>query len=136
MILSFYLELRGVGDNIHVGQIWSYDVVVPQSMTLAYVVIKEINSANSTLAGYYGTRINGTMLVYPFHGEYDPSGVTIGWIVSYRNQTDNQHATCVWTGYYEYAGGYPKHIFYMTKVIANEAYATTTTETEVFQLTT
>lgn len=110
-------------------------------VTEATLWIEQVNLENSTISGTYGmlvhngTSPSGTMSKFPFHGEFDPTGVTVGWIISFRNESVNQHALGSWSGYYSCDGGYPKNYLHMTKLITYQAYYNTTTGTEIFKLT-
>ena len=98
------------------------------------LVIGNVDLANSTFSGTYGTLDNGTMATYPFHGEFDPTGITVGWLVSFRNQSVNHHALGAWSGYYSCLGEYPKNYIRVTKIITYPPQYLTKTGVEMFEL--
>jgi hypothetical protein len=61
-----------------------------------------VNKENSTFAGTYGIiRSKDETAEFPFRGEFDPQGITLGWVVSYwsKNGYENDHALGAWAGY-------------------------------------
>ena len=61
--------------------------------------INQVNYKNATFAGTYGVIRNGTISKFPLCGEFDPTGTSIGWVVSYQNEDINDHAVGVWSRY-------------------------------------
>ena len=64
--------------------------------------IDKVNKANSTFAGAYGmkrARDGAVVDWFPLRGEYDPQGITIGWVVSYWTGYFNWNSLDAWAGY-------------------------------------
>ena len=64
--------------------------------------IDKVNKANSTFAGAYGMKRARDGVVidwFPLRGEYDPQGITIGWVVSYWTGYFNWNSLDAWAGY-------------------------------------
>lgn len=97
-------------------------------------MFNEVDKANATFSGTYVMVQNGAQSAFPFYGKYDPAGYMIGWVVSFHNKTTNNHQVGVWSGYTIYEGGYPKHYFYMTKLIATQVFVDPKPEKDVFRL--
>ncbi len=57
-----------------------------------------MNSENATFAATY-TILEEHNSVFPIRGEFDPQGVSIGWVVSYWNEYVNYHSLGAWAGY-------------------------------------
>ena len=92
-LTNFDADQIHVGDLLAPGQVWyNYD-------TGELLQIDKVNTKNATFAGTY-KKIDETFTVYfPFCGEFDPIGITVGWVVSYWNDHVNYHSIGVWTGY-------------------------------------
>jgi hypothetical protein len=98
-----------------------------------------VNKENSTFAGTYGIiRSKDETAEFPFRGEFDPQGITLGWVVSYwsKNGYENDHALGAWAGYLRLGnyGRAPRWIFSTTRIIAHEDNYNTTTGYDTFVL--
>ena len=82
-----------MSDVLFPGQKWVNDGYEAQ------VTIEKVNSDNATFAATYTILRRDVYSVFPIRGEYDPAGVSIGWIVSYRNEYTNDNALGAWAGY-------------------------------------
>ena len=92
-LIIFDADQIYVGDILAPGQKWyNYD-------TTAQIVIDKVNTKNATFAGTYQITDEGSTAHFPFRGEFDPVGITIGWVVSYWNEYHNYHSLGAWTGY-------------------------------------
>lgn len=99
------------------------------------LTIDKVNKANSTFAGTYGIIRNYGTAEFPFRGEFDPQGITVGWVVSYWNEDENDHALGAWAGYMGFAAGRVlRWTFAMTRIIAHEDSYNTTTGHDTFIL--
>lgn len=66
--------------------------------------IYEVNKVNSTFAGtYMVNRSLDDIAEYPLRGQYDPKGISIGWVVSYRTAFgyENNNSLEAWAGIVE-----------------------------------
>ena len=80
----------------HDGQLYVGDLLAPvQAQT---VIITK--NAIATFAGVYQITRESPTSTFPFRGEFDPAGITIGWVVSYWNDNVNYYSLGAWTGYY------------------------------------
>lgn len=94
-----------------------------------------MNKANSTFAGTYGIIRDEETAEFPFRGEFDPQGITIGWAVSYWNEYENDHALGVWAGYLRLGPDrVPRWTISTTRLIAHEENYNTTTGYDTFVL--
>ena len=118
-----------VGDVIDADQKWhNYDDNV-------VIKINKVNKANSTFAGTYRIIRDYGTAEFPFRGEFDPRGITIGWVVSYWNENENDHALGAWAGYLRLGPDrVPKWIISTTRIIAHEDSYNTTTGYDTFVL--
>ena len=65
------------------------------------MTILKVNNENATFAATYEI-LQDPNSKYPIRGEFDPNGVSIGWVVSYFVQDDvNLHQLGAWAGYIE-----------------------------------
>ena len=70
--------------------------------------IYEVNKAKSTFAGtYIVNRSSDDIAEYPLRGQYDPKGLSIGWVVSYWTAFgyENQNSLEAWAGEVWNTGG-------------------------------
>ena len=103
----------GIGDILAPGQKWhNYETDV-------VVQIDKVNTMNSTFAGTYTINNREENSRFPIRGEFDPNGVTIGWVVSYWNRDVNDHALGAWAGYAKVESD-NKSVLSMTRLIAHE----------------
>ena len=120
---TFYSDGKNVGDVLAPGQKWhNYD-------TGAVLEIEKINKVNSTIAGTYGlTRDPPPTPQFPFRGEFDPNGITVGWVVSYWNDNINYHSVGAWAGYLKYSPDLEsgKYVLSMSRIIAHQSDENTT----------
>ena len=131
IIILSHSDFPTVGDVIAADQKWrNYDNVV--------LKIYKVNKANSTFAGTYGIiRSSEETAEFPFRGEYDPKGITLGWVVSYWSASgcENDHAMGVWAGYLKLGNDrVPRWTFSTTRLIAHEENYNTTTGYDTFIL--
>ena len=97
--------------------------------------IDKVNKINSTFAGTYGIIRNDEIAEFPFRGEFDPQGITIGWVVSYWREDENDHAMGAWTGYLRFvASRAAVWTITTTRIIAHENNCNTTTGYDTFAL--
>ena len=98
ILLSSYSDNTTVWDVITTFQKWH--AVYPNNFVLE---IHELNKANSTFAGTYVDNLYSHVYEYPLQGQYDPKGITIGWIVTTKILDDVTHeyyyTIQVWAGY-------------------------------------
>jgi hypothetical protein len=95
--------------------------------------IYDVNKADSTFAGTYGIISSDDFTEFPLRGQYDPEGITLGWVVSYRSvfgYKDND-AVGVWAGdmilvYYGYEPLWTFFVHWMTIQDAPSIYNVTT----------
>jgi hypothetical protein len=95
----------------------------------AVLMIDKVNKINSTFAGAYAIiRDDIKNSEFPFRGEFDPQGITIGWVVSYWNDQVNDHALGAWAGYVASTlpDKNPEWIITATRIIAHENNSNTT----------
>ena len=119
-----------VGDLLAPGQKWyNYD-------TTAQIVIDRLNTQNATFAGTYQITNEGATAHFPFRGEFDPEGITIGWVVSYWNEYINYHSLGVWTGYARVAPESQRPSLSMSGLIAHQDNSNTTSGYSTFVLLT
>ena len=125
-------------DVVNVGDIIAADQKWYNSDDSAVLKINKVNKANSTFAGTYGIiRSSDETAKFPFRGEYDPKGITLGWVVSYWSALgcENDHAVGVWAGYLKLGNDrVPKWTFSTTRLIAHEENYNTTTGYDTFTL--
>ena len=103
--------------------------------TDASLRIEKVNQVNSTFAGIYDlNREPAASSKFPFRGEFDPRGITVGWVVSYWNAYINDHALGAWAGYM--SAGYDRETpsMMMSRIIAHESDRSTTSGTGTFVL--
>lgn len=92
---------RRVRDVLSPGQKWiNHDDTVR-------ITIDKVNTENATFAATY-TILRESNANFPIRGEFDPDGVSIGWVVSYWNRDGNDHALGVWAGYVESENVWPE----------------------------
>lgn len=89
---------------------------------------------NSTFAGTYGLYTTGQLEEFPFRGEFDPRGITVGWVVSYWNEYKNYHSLGAWTGYARKDPHTYKSVLSMSRMIAHEENHNTTSGYGTFVL--
>ena len=117
-----------VGDLLAPGQKWyNYE-------TTAQIVIDKLNTKNATFAGTYQITNRDVPANFPFRGEFDPEGITIGWVVSYSNEYINYHSLGVWTGYARVAPESQKPYLSMSRLIAHQDNYNTTSGYGTFSL--
>ena len=127
-VLIFDVGQIHVGDLLAPGQKWyNYD-------TTAQIVIDKINTKNATFAGVYQITKEGPTSTFPFRGEFDPAGVTIGWVVSYWNDNVNYHSLGAWTGYAKVAPESQRPYLSMSRSIAHQDSYNTTSGYGTFSL--
>ena len=103
----------GVGDILAPGQKWhNYETDV-------VVQIDKVNTMNSTFSGTYTINNRVENSRFPIRGEFDPNGMTIGWVVSYWNRDVNDHALGAWAGYVKIESD-NKAVLSLTTMIAHE----------------
>jgi hypothetical protein len=127
-IISVYIS---VGDVLAPDQKWR------NRDNSAVLMIDKVNKINSTFAGAYAIiRDDIKNSEFPFRGEFDPQGITIGWVVSYWNDQVNDHALGAWAGYVTSTlpDKNPEWIITATRIIAHEGNSNTTTGIDVFVL--
>ena len=84
-----------VGDIIYPPQKWH------TKNNSAVLKIYEVNKTDSTFAGTYQIiRSLDDFSEFPFHGQYNPKGITIGWVVTYWSTFEyrNNHTVVAWAG--------------------------------------
>ena len=84
-----------IGDVIDVGQNWH------TNNDSAVLKIYEVNKADSTFAGTYQIiRSLDDFAEFPFHGQYNPKGITLGWVVTYWSPFERRknHTVVAWAG--------------------------------------
>lgn len=121
------------------GQIYVSNIIAPGQKwcnddTSVLFEIDKVNTKNATFAGTYGIIHDGTISKFPFRGEFDPMGITIGWVVSYWNEYINDHALGAWTGYARVQPDGQRASLSMTRLIAHEDNSNTTTGCDTFVL--
>ena len=87
-------------------------------------------------AGTYRVTDEDSYSTFPFHGEFDPAGITIGWVVSYWNDCVNNHSLGAWTGYLIVQPDGQRASMSMTRLIAHEGNRNTTSGYGTFILQT
>ena len=107
------------------------DVIAPEQKwinydTSALLTIDTVNMKNATFAGTYRITNEASTSTFPFRGEFDPVGVTIGWVVSYWNEYVNYHSLGAWTGYVKVQPDGQRASMSMTRLIAHEENCNTT----------
>lgn len=124
-------------DSVH---FYVRDVIAPDQKWRNYVdnvflVINKVNKENSTFAGTYEivTRTD-TVFEFPFRGEFDPEGITIGWVVTFWNKYQNDHSLGAWAGYAKMESGTQRAELSTTRIIAHESTFNTTTGYDTFVL--
>ena len=128
LILLFDVDQIHVGDLVAPGQKWyNYD-------TTAQIVIDKVNTKNATFAGVYQITNEGPTSTFPFRGEFDPAGITIGWVVSYWNDNVNYHSLGAWTGYARVAPESQRQYLSMSQLIAHQDNSNTTSGYATFVL--
>ena len=88
--------------------------------------IGKVNMMNSTFSGTYTINDREENSRFPVRGEFDPDGITIGWVVSYWNKNVNDHALGAWAGYARVESN-DKAVLSMTRIIAHQSDRDTTT---------
>ena len=78
-----------------------------------------MNIVNATFAATYDIIRRSSTDVFPIRGEFDPEGVSIGWVVSYWNKYMNDHAIGAWAGYLEREGDREKPSIVTTRLISH-----------------
>ena len=63
-----------------------------------FLKIDEVDNKTATFAGTYGIIQNNGTTEFPYIGEFNAQGVTIGWVVSYWNERENNHTLSAWAG--------------------------------------
>ena len=66
--------------------------------------------ANGGLSGTYESAVGRASGPYILTGRYDASppsgsGISVGWVVTYRNQKRNANSTATWSGQYFHGSG-------------------------------
>lgn len=80
--------------------------------------VYEVNKTDSTFAGTYQIiRSMDDFSEFPFHGQYNPKGITIGWVVTYWSAFEyrNNDTVVAWAGSLR-PGTYPEWILSATQV--------------------
>ena len=95
--------------------------------------IGKVNMMNSTFSGTYTINDREENSHFPVRGQFDPDGITIGWVVSYWNKDVNDHAVGAWAGYARVESN-DKHVLLMTGIIAHQSDIKTTTGYETYVL--
>ena len=94
--MSYDSDHVPVGDVIAVDQKWCTE-------DNYCLMIDKVSRANSTFTGIYRVPAarHGIVDWFLFRGVYDPQGIAIGWVVSYKclNQYWNYHSVDAWSGY-------------------------------------
>lgn len=92
--------------------------------------IYEVNKAKSTFAGtYIVNRSSDDIAEFPLRGQYDPKGISIGWVVSYWSVFgyENDHSLEAWAGQMSLDGGdYSMHWSFMTTSVRAYEYTNDT----------
>ena len=91
---------------------------------------------NATFAGTYRITNEPPTSHFPVRGEFDPTGITVGWVVSYWNEYVNYHSLGVWTGYLKIQPDGQRACMSMTRLIAHEEDRNTTSGYGTFILQT
>ena len=116
------------GGGLAPGQKWrNYD-------TTAVLEIEKVNKVNSTFAGTYVITNEPSSSRFPFRGEFDPDGITVGFVVSYWNKYVNYHAIGAWTGYLKIEPESRQCVLSMSSMIAHESNQNTTSGSDTFVL--
>ena len=102
-----------VSDIIEPGQKWyNYE-------TTAMLTVNTVNEKNATFAGIYRITSEPITSQFPVRGQFDPMGITIGWVVSYWNDNVNYHSLGAWTGYVKIQPDGQRVSMSMTRLIAH-----------------
>ena len=121
--------------QINVGDILAPNQEWYNSGDGASLRIEKVNKENSTFAGIYDlNREPPPSSKFPFRGEFDPQGITVGWVVSYWNTYVNDHALGAWAGYMSIGHETGKPFIATTGMIAHESDRNTTSGTGNFEL--
>ena len=108
-------------DHVPVGNVIAADQKWQNYNLSVILKIDKVNKANSTFAGTYGIVRNDETAEFPFRGEFDPKGITIGWVVSYWNEYENNHALGAFAGYLKLGGDrIPRWTIPVTRIITHE----------------
>ena len=131
----FLLPTDSDYDTIPVGKIIAADQKWYNHDDNVVLKIDKVNNETSTFAGTYGIIRNDETAEFPFRGEFDPQGITVGWVVSYWNEYENDHALGAWAGYLGFAAGrILRWTISTTRIIAHEDSYNTTTGRDIFIL--
>ena len=123
-----YSDGVNAGNVLAPGQKWrNYD-------TGAVLEFEKVNKVNFTIAGTYDITIEPPTSRFPFRGEFDPKGITVGFIVSYWNDYIDDHALGVWAGYVKIEPQSRQYVLSMSGMIAHENNQNTTSGYDTFVL--
>ena len=121
-------------DQIHVGDLLAPGQKWYNYETTAQIVIDKVNTKNATFAGVYQITNESPTSIFLFRGEFDPAGITIGWVVSYWNDIVNYHSLGAWTGYAKVAPESQRKYLSMSQLIAHQENSNTTSGYATFVL--
>lgn len=102
-----------------------------------FLVIEKVNNKNGTFAGSYEhvTRSGPkTVFKYPFRGEFDPHGTTIGWVVSYRDEFIDNNVLAAWAGYSQFDPNTQRPSLSTMSIVAHQSSVNTTAGYDTFLL--
>ena len=119
-----------VKDVLAPGQKWRNN----DTNTQVVIKIDNVNTVNSTFSATYGIIRGTTISEFPLRGEFDPDGITIGWVVSYWNKHENDHALGAWSGYASLDMVTHEPRLSTTRIIVHEDNYNTTTGYDIFDL--
>ncbi len=117
-----YVDQINVGHTLVPGQKWW------NSASVAQMTIDKVNQKNATFSGSYQANREGP---FPLHGQFDPAGITIGWVVSY--EWTNFNSLGAWTGYAR-VGSDNQTTLSMKYLIADQDTSNTTSDSATFIL--
>ena len=72
------------------------------------------------------------MFTFPLRGQFDPEGITIGWVVSFWNKYQNNHVLGAWAGYAKKDPSTQRVELSTTVITAHESNLNTTTGYDTF----
>ena len=61
------------------------------------MVITDVDPSGA-FKGTYSSAVGNAKYTYPLTGQYDTQGSTLGWAVTWQNQSLNAHSTTTWSG--------------------------------------
>ena len=114
VLAKLWLSISSIG---HIHKIRVSDVLVPGQKWVNQenqekIMIEDVSKDNATFAAFHLTTS------FPIRGEFDPTGTTIGWVMSYWYKASrNDHMMGAWAGFVEKAE--EKTVIVATRLISN-----------------